>query len=85
MSTNKSFHGSNCKFIGNVMIYLEKQLDFFVENNLFLADIDSVRHRQIPHKFDSLPSVVISDEITLKRQLNLWSGICVIVGITIGK
>ena len=33
----------------------------------------------------SAPMARCSDEIALKRSLNLWSGICFIVGITIGK
>ncbi|CAF2791731.1 unnamed protein product [Rotaria sp. Silwood2] len=34
---------------------------------------------------DSLPSVSCTDEIALKRHLNLWSGVCFIAGITIGS
>jgi hypothetical protein len=84
MVINKSFQESNCKSVENE----NKIMDFWLTDD-FLVEIDSVHHRQIPHRSniqsDSLPNVEYSDEITLKRRLNLWSGICVIVGITIGK
>ncbi|CAF1260030.1 unnamed protein product, partial [Rotaria sordida] len=53
------------------------------------SEIDSVRNRQTSCKSsvqsDSLPSIPCTNEIALKRHLNLWSGICFIVGITIGS
>ena len=45
-----------------------------------------IHHRKTPViGTDSRPNVVYSDEITLKRRLNLWSGICMIIGNIIGK
>ncbi|CAF4558375.1 unnamed protein product [Rotaria sp. Silwood1] len=53
------------------------------------TEIDSIRQRPASHKSsvpsDSIPSIAYTDEITLKRHLNLWSGVCFIVGITIGS
>ncbi|CAF3536823.1 unnamed protein product [Rotaria sp. Silwood2] len=52
-------------------------------------EIDSVRQRQASHKSnlpsDSISTIAYTDEIALKRHLNLWSGICFIVGIIIGS
>ncbi|CAF3008133.1 unnamed protein product, partial [Rotaria sp. Silwood2] len=54
-----------------------------------VAEIDSVRQRQASHKSnlpsDSISTIAYTDEIALKRHLNLWSGICFIVGIIIGS
>ncbi|CAF3044469.1 unnamed protein product [Rotaria sp. Silwood2] len=54
-----------------------------------IAEIDSAHNRQTSRKSsvqsDSLPSVSCTDEIALKRHLNLWSGVCFIAGITIGS
>jgi hypothetical protein len=64
-----------------------------------LAETDSIHHRHAqspvtPHRRLSLASIVHpdplkpvlpTDEVTLKRHLGLFSGVCYIIGITIGN
>ena len=81
MTANKSFQGSNCKSTKDSI-----KIDLIQSIRHFLVEIDSIHHRKIANgEINAIPNVVYSEEITLKRRLNLWSGICIIVGIIIGK
>jgi hypothetical protein len=70
-----------------------------MSSSFSLAETDSIHHRHVqspvtPHRRLSVAEIVYpdplqpllpTDEVTLKRHLGLFSGVCYIIGITIGN